>query len=102
MSHFRPLGSPGYSPRKTIKPVHFICLAPEAKQVTLSGDFNDWHPTAAPMKHIVAASWHVDISLPPGHHHYHFLVDGKPVLDPRAQGNARNERGEKVSMVAVS
>jgi hypothetical protein len=39
--------------------------------------------------------------LKAGHHHYQFLVDGKPMLDPRAHGVARNEQGEKVSMVSV-
>jgi hypothetical protein len=29
-------------------------------------------------------------------------VDGKPVLDPRAQGIGRNELNEKVSLIAVS
>ncbi len=33
-----------YSAKKTVKPVNFICLAPDAKQVTLTGDFNDWDP----------------------------------------------------------
>jgi hypothetical protein len=37
-----------------------------------------------------------------GHHHYQFLIDGKPTLDPRAQGIARNEQNEKVSLIAVS
>jgi hypothetical protein len=31
-----------------------------------------------------------------------FLVDGKPTLDPRAQGVAPNEANEKVSLLAVS
>jgi hypothetical protein len=31
-----------------------------------------------------------------------FLIDGKPTLDPRAQGIARNERNEKVSLLAIS
>jgi len=35
-------------------------------------------------------------------HRYQFLVDGKPVLDPRGTGMARDERYERVSLVAVS
>ena len=30
------------------------------------------------------------------------VVDGKLVLDPRAQGIARNEKNEKVSLISVS
>jgi len=29
-------------------------------------------------------------------------VDGKPMLDPKAQGVARDHQGEKVSLIAVS
>jgi len=35
-------------------------------------------------------------------HHYRFLVDGKPLLDPHAQGVARDHQGEKISLLAVS
>lgn len=88
--------------RKTIKPVHFVCLAPEARQVSLVGDFNDWDPHSHPLKKRVDGSWAGEVTLGHGHHHYLFLVDGKPTLDPRAQGIARNEQNEKVSLLAVS
>jgi 1,4-alpha-glucan branching enzyme len=102
-SHFRP-GHPGphHSVRKTVKPVNFVCVAPHAKHVTLVGDFNDWDPAALPLKRHVDGSWTAQVTLGHGHHHYQFLVDGKPALDPRAQGIARNEQNEKVSLIAVS
>ncbi len=99
-SHSHPLER--YSVKKTIKPVNLICLATEAKAVSLIGDFNDWHPHAHPMKRAVDGAWHIQVSLGAGHHHYQFLVDGKPTLDPRAQGIGRNEENEKVSLIAVS
>ena len=46
--------------------------------------------------------WFASIELPHGHHQYVFLVDGKPVLDPKALGKTRNELDEPVSLVAVS
>ena len=91
-----------HSAHKTVKPVNFTCNAPSAKQVFLIGDFNDWHPTSTPMKRHVDGAWTAQIPLGHGHHHYQFLVDGKPMLDPRAQGIARNEKNEKVSLIAVS
>jgi len=91
-----------YSAKKMAKPVNFICLAPGAQQVNLIGDFNDWDPAAFPMKRQPDGAWLVQIPLNHGHHHYQFLVDGKPTLDPRAQGIARNEKNEKVSVLAVS
>jgi hypothetical protein len=54
------------------------------------------------MKKGFDGSWQLAVTLGHGGHHYQFLVDGKPVNDPRAQGLARNERGEKVSMILVS
>lgn len=91
-----------YSAKKMAKPINFICVAPEAQQVHLIGDFNDWDATAYPMKRQPDGAWYIQISLPHGHHHYQFLIDGKPMLDPRAQGIARNEKNEKVSLLAVS
>jgi 1,4-alpha-glucan branching enzyme len=91
-----------YSAKRMAKPVNFICIAPGAKSVTLIGDFNDWDPIAYPMKRQPDGAWIVQIPLNHGHHHYQFLVDGKPTLDPRAQGIARNEQNEKVSLLAVS
>jgi 1,4-alpha-glucan branching enzyme len=91
-----------YSAKKMAKPVNFICLAPNAQTVHLMGDFNDWDPAAYPMKRQPDGAWLIQIPLNHGHHHYQFLVDGKPTLDPRAQGIARNEKNEKVSLLAVS
>jgi hypothetical protein len=42
------------------------------------------------------------LELTHGHHQYLFLVDGQPVLDPKASGIARNDRNERVSLIAVS
>ncbi len=96
-------GSPDrYSAKKMAKPVNFVCIAPQAQQVYLVGDFNDWHPEATPMKKQVDGAWLTQVQLNHGHHHYQFLVDGKPTLDPKAQGIARNEKNEKVSLLAVS
>ncbi len=99
-SHSHPLAR--QAAKKTIKPVNFICLASNAQRVTVVGDFNDWDPNAHPLKRHVDGSWSAQIAIGHGHHHYLFLVDGKPTLDPRAQGIARNEQNEKVSLLAVS
>ena len=46
--------------------------------------------------------WYAQITLCHGHHQYRFIVDGKSMLDPKASGAGRDERGEEVSLVAVS
>ncbi len=91
-----------YSARKMVKPVNFICVAPGAQAVCLTGDFNGWDPAAHPMERQPDGSWLLQVAMHHGHHHYLFVVDGRPSLDPRAQGIARNPRGERVSLLAVS
>ena len=102
LAHYVPQPLARYSAKKMAKPINFVCSAPAARKVTLIGDFNDWDPNAYPMKKQPDGEWAVQIPLHHGHHHYQFLVDGKAILDPRAQGVARNEKDEKVSLIAVS
>jgi 1,4-alpha-glucan branching enzyme len=99
---YSPGGRNRYSAKKFALPTNFICIAPQAKSVYVIGSFNDWNPTANPMRRNPDGGWHAQIPLSHGHHHYLFLVDGKPTLDPRAQGVARNEKNEKVSLLAIS
>ncbi len=91
-----------YSARKMSKPINFICRAPEAHQVCLAGDFNQWDAASHPMARQPDGAWMIQVPLYHGHHQYQFLVDGKGTLDPQAQGVARNVRGEKVSLISVS
>ena len=88
--------------KRTVKPINFHCVAAGAASVAVVGDFNGWDPNANPMRTNPDGSWSAQIALHHGHHHYQFLVDGKAMLDPRAQGIARNARNERVSIIAVS
>jgi hypothetical protein len=91
-----------YPIRHMAKPVHFYCAAPGAKSVRLVGDFNDWDATAHPMERRQDGWWFLEVALTHGHHEYQFLVDGKPVLDPKATGAMRDETNGDVSILAVS
>jgi len=82
--------------------VDFFCNAPNAEHVCLVGDFNDWDLTATPMRRMPDGTWMTGLELPHGHHQYLFLVDGNPRLDPNASGIVRNERNERISLIAVS
>ena len=99
---YSPLKPNNYSAKNILKPVAFFCSAPQAQAVFVAGDFNDWDPSSHPMKRMPDGAWRADIQLNHGHHHYLFVIDGKLALDPRAQGIARNEKNEKVSLVSVS
>lgn len=89
-----------YSAKTSHKPTSFFCRAPGAKSVELVGDFNHWHPLT--MRKSLDSWWCAQVELCHGHHQYRFLVDGGPRLDPSATGIVRDERGEKVSLIAVS
>jgi 1,4-alpha-glucan branching enzyme len=91
-----------YTAQQTIHQVNFSCVAPGAKQVCLTGDFNHWNPSANPMNRMPDGGWVLSLPLHHGHHLYYFLIDGRPTLDPLSMGVARNERGETVSLIAVS
>ena len=93
---------PRLSVHKTTRMVNFRCLAPQAKEVYLVGDFNQWNPSTHPMKRQVDGTWAIQVQLPHGYQHYRYLVDGTPTLDPRAYGTARDDFGEKVSLLAAS
>lgn len=97
-----PMGSLRYSARRNLHRVTFFCQASDATQVFLIGDFNQWKPTANPMQRMPDGFWTTQLELSHGYHQYLFLVDGKPVLDPKATGNARNAQDEPVSLIAVS
>jgi hypothetical protein len=91
-----------YSVKKMVKPVNFYYHSPDARKVCIVGDFNDWKPDSHPMKRQTGGFWNAQISLPHGHHRYHFLVDGSVALDPRANGEVLNDKKERVSLIAVS
>jgi 1,4-alpha-glucan branching enzyme len=88
--------------KTTLRAINFICAAPQAKAVSLVGDFNQWNAAAHPMKQMPDKSWLLSVELKHGHHRYAFLVDGHLTLDPHAQGITRNDQGERVSLVPVS
>lgn len=92
----------GPTGRRPLHLVDFFCRAPEAKGVSLIGDFNGWQPTAHPMTRMPDGGWTIRLELPHGHHQYLFLVDGKPTLDPNAMGKVRNEHNDTVSLIAIS
>ena len=90
------------TPLKTLRAVNFICMAPQARSVSLVGDFNGWNPATHPMKQGPDKAWSYTLELKHGHHRYAFLVDGVVTLDPRAQGVTRNDKNERVSLIPVS
>lgn len=60
----------------------FSLNAPEAIQVSLAGDFNNWNKTAHPMKKNKTGIWEKILMLDAGRYEYKFFVDGQWKIDP--------------------
>jgi 1,4-alpha-glucan branching enzyme len=96
------ISRPDYSAHRNTRHQNFVCNAPQAQKVSLVGDFNKWDPTMNPLKKGADEVWALQMELRHGHHRYAFLADGHLVLDPLAMGVTRDDKGQRVSLIAVS
>ena len=77
------------------KKVQFEFPAPEALEVYLAGDFNNWDSSANPMKKDKKGIWKISLSLKPGRYEYRFLADGNWENDPACCDCVPNEFGSQ-------
>lgn len=63
--------------------------AKSARNVYLSGSFNNWSTTQTPMR-FMGSGWIVDVELKPGKYTYKYIIDGRWTTDP---SNRLRERG---------
>jgi 1,4-alpha-glucan branching enzyme len=75
------------------KKIAFTFPSPEAKLVSLVGEFNHWDRDANPMKKDRRGVWKTVLSLTPGKYEYRFLADGVWENDPSCPGCVVNEFG---------
>jgi len=73
--------------------VKFEYSAPEAKEVSLVGNFNLWNSRANPMKRDKKGIWKVTLPLEPGRYEYRFIADGNWENDPSCSCCVANEFG---------
>ncbi len=74
---------------------------PEARAVSLAGEFNGWDPSAQPMKQRKDGVWSVTLRLPRNQQYaYRYVVDGREwVTDHEADRTVPNEHGETNAVV---
>lgn len=84
--------------------VKFVFVAPQAKNVSLVGDFNGWDTTKTPMARVANGGvWAVTLPLSAGRHLYSFVVDGSAwSTDPTAPVAADDGFGHANSVKIVS
>lgn len=61
-----------------------------AKQVILSGSFNDWHEQELKMVR-KGDDWTIKMNIPPGIYEYKFIVDGEWITDPSNPYKVQNQ-----------
>ena len=80
---------------KINKSITFICdLNLNAKEVYLTGNFNQWQPKLNQMQKAKDGSFRTIMKLPPGQYQYKYIVDGIWHNDPDAPQTATNNNGE--------
>jgi len=78
-----------------LKKVNFSLLAPEAQNVSLAGDFNDWNANSHLLQKASNGTWEVNIDLNPGKYEYRFIVDGEWKNDPDCMSFTSNSFGSE-------
>ena len=84
-------------------PVRLVFVAPRAGRVAVTGDFASWDPQGIPLAGPHQDGiWTVELKLPPGLHHYVFIVDGSEWRpDPNAPSQVDDGFGQKNSVLLV-
>lgn len=90
-----------YGVRQTEAGVVFRSHMPDAQQVQIAGDFNDWMPHTAPMMRESDGDFVRQMSLPAGKYRYRLVVDGRWSHDPANPLVEMNEYGELNSVLDV-
>jgi Carbohydrate-binding module 48 (Isoamylase N-terminal domain) len=85
------------------RPVHLRLDAPASSRVAVVGDFNDWDPSATPLRLVGKGGvWMVELRLKPGRYNYTFLIDGRRWEgDPREPPAPNSDFGVPVSVLTV-
>jgi hypothetical protein len=83
--------------------VRLVLLQPEARSVSVAGDFNGWDPGQTKMERSEGGMWTATIALKPGRYQYMFVVDGKQwIADPFAVDGAGDGFGSQNAVLDVS
>lgn len=76
----------------------FVCYAPDAAQVCLTGDMNRWDTNGYRMNRDEGGYWRLTLVLPEGRYGYRFDVDGRGTVDPSNPWMASDGEGGLVSV----
>lgn len=72
------------------KRITFTLTNPNAEEIIVVGDFNNWNNKKHQMKKDKAGVWKKMVMISPGRCEYKFLVDGQWMLDPNNDQKCSN------------
>lgn len=81
--------------------VKFTFWQPQAHDVSLVADFNQWQPDRHPMKKGADGQWTKTVYLSPGTYEYKFWADGTWQIDDRNAERCKNCFGSFNSRIKV-
>ena len=90
------------STKTKTKRVLFHLFAPEAKKISLAGDFNGWDVNSLLMEKDKKGNWKISVNLDPGRHEYRFYADGIWQDDPKAEERVVNPFGSQNSVRVIT
>jgi len=98
-----PSGTPTAPAGSVSVSVRLVFAAPRASRVAVTGDFASWDPKGIPLAGPQGDGiWAVELKLPPGLHHYVFIVDGSEWQhDPNAPSHVEDGLGQRNSVLLV-
>lgn len=83
--------------------VRLVLLQPDARSVSVAGDFNDWNPGQTKLERSEGGMWTATIALKPGRYQYMFVIDGNQwVADPLAEEGTGDGFGSQNAVLDVA
>lgn len=84
-----------------VRSVRFEYFNPNAIEVFLAGEFNQWQPRATPLKKQNGGTWAANLLLKPGQYEYRVVVDARWQDDPMSSRFVANPFGGLNSVIEV-
>jgi len=82
--------------------VFFSIFAPDAREVYVVGDFNNWKIDRESCMQKEGSFWAKRINIACGKHRYRFVIDGKWTEDPNNPSKESNPYGEMDSILEIA
>lgn len=88
--------------KKSTPSTEFKLFAPDAQEVFLVGEFNNWDSASAKMRRFKDGTCKKSVLLKPGRYEYRFLVDGQWWTDPDNGQRTANPYGGENSVIIIA